>query len=178
MTDTTPQTTAEFKTQSTQSPEKTKKPLIIGGVVLVILLIIGGIVMMVAGGTSEEEASADETINDEFVEEPIPTVDASVIVELNPNPAGTEVDLVVENAPAGTDTIDAELSYGTTDKGLQGAIAMLQVEDGAAEKTITLGTCSSGSCVYHEVDGDIQVVLRFSGDYGEKLFQNDFSISN
>jgi len=43
-------------------------------------------------------------------------------------------------------------------------------------KKITLGTCSSGKCVYHEVVGKIKVSLKFTGSYGEKIFEKEYEL--
>ena len=44
------------------------------------------------------------------------------------------------------------------------------------EKQLTLGTCSSGTCVYHKVEGKIQLTLKFSGDYGQKLYEKEHEL--
>ena len=103
-------------------------------------------------------------------------MDSSVKVDLKSVNAKKEVAVEVSNSPKGTETIDVELSYETKDKGLQGAIGTITVENGSGSKTITLGTCSSGTCVYHNVSSDIKVYLKFNGSYGERIFEKNFKI--
>ncbi len=85
--------------------------------------------------------------------------------------------LSIENIPQGTESIDYELTYETEDKGLQGVIGTIDDLKGSSyEKEIFLGTCSSGVCIEHKVKGSINLVLRFSGDYGEEVFEKTYEI--
>lgn len=151
--------------------EKNKTAVIIATVVVVVLV---GAVMVISGGKKSE--TAKKNAMEEPTEAPIPTVDSSVVVQVNPINGGKEVDVVVKKAPSGTETIDVELSYNTVDKGLQGAIGTITVEKNEGSKKITLGTCSSGTCVYHKVDGEVKVDLKFNGSYGEKLFTKSYKL--
>lgn len=111
-------------------------------------------------------------------EELIPTVDSSVSVELKAKLAGKEVLLNIRSIPSGTSSIEYSLSYSTKQQGLQGVIGTITLPPGSDqyEKQITLGTCSSGTCVYHEVDGSIKLTLKFNGDYGEKIFEKEYQL--
>lgn len=148
-----------------------KQQMIVGGVVLVLLLIVGFFLFRGRGGQGE---IAEETV----IEDLIPTVDASVKVALESADAtGREVVLTASSIPSGTSSVDYELSYQTASQGLQGVIGTVTAIKGRAfEKTLTLGTCSSGACVYHQVVGKVKVTLKFNGDYGEKLFEKEFSL--
>jgi hypothetical protein len=148
-----------------------KKYAIVGGV-LVLLLIVGFFV--VRGRAKPETDISDQTP----VEDVIPTVDASVKVSLEANGAQKkEVSLSASSIPAGTDSVEYELSYLTASQGLQGVIGTVPM-DGKRQfdKDLTLGTCSSGTCVYHEVVGKIKLTLKFNGDYGAKLFEKEFEL--
>ncbi len=151
-----------------------KNKLVIFGIIA--LLLIGGIAAFAMNG-NKNQAPQEEITAEEEEEAPIPTVDASVKVEVTPVNNGREVEIAISNAPEGTEDIDVELSYETEDKGLQGAIGTITVEDRAGSKKITLGTCSSGTCVYHTVSSDVKVYLKFNGEYGEQIYENNFSIS-
>src|SRR3989344_1884687 len=148
-----------------------KQQMMIGGVALVLLLIVGFFVLRGRGGQKDE---AEETV----VEDLIPTVDASVKVALDAADASNrEVILTASNIPAGTSSVDYELAYQTAAQGLQGVIGTItSIKSRGFEKTLTLGTCSSGACVYHQVVGKIKVTLKFNGDYGEKLFEKEFAL--
>ncbi len=150
-----------------------KKKMIIVAVVLVILL-LGGVLVMSKKSTTQKP-NAQDTLP---TEEVIPTVDSSVKVNLTSSSAGREVLLQVKNVPSGTTSIDYELSYQTKQQGLQGVIGTVQPKNGENdfEKKLTLGTCSSGTCIYHEVVGKIRLNLRFTGDYGNKVFEKEYEI--
>jgi len=109
----------------------------------------------------------------------IPTVDASVKVDLAPFTGKKEVLLKISGIPKGTTQIEYSLSYLTKSQGLQGVIGTITLDSFSQEyeKRLTLGTCSSGTCVYHEVVGNIKTELKFTGSYGEKVFTQDFTLN-
>ena len=113
-------------------------------------------------------------------EQLIPTItEADIEVSLKSEIAGKEVMLLVGKIPQGTTTFDYELSYKTRDKGLQGVIGTVTSDEfvnASYHKKITLGTCSSGKCVYHNVVGQIDLTLKFYGNYGEKLFEKKYQL--
>ena len=107
----------------------------------------------------------------------IPTVGASTTVTLTALSGSKEILLKSEGIPTGTTSIDYELSYDTKAQGKQGVIGTVTDFTGNSfEKQMTLGTCSSGHCVYHEVVGAVQVTLKFTGDYGEKVLSKEFTL--
>ena len=107
----------------------------------------------------------------------IPTVDASTVVTLSALPGNKEIVLKSTNIPNGTTSVEYELSYNTKAQGEQGVMGTISDFTGnSLEKQMTLGTCSSGHCVYHEVVGAIQVTLKFTGEYGEKVFSKEFTL--
>ena len=105
----------------------------------------------------------------------IPTVDNTVKIDLINTLPGKEVLLTIDNIPQTTDTIDYELSYQTKNQGFQGIIGTIEVKNKKNfQKKLTLGTCSSGTCVYHQVVGKIKLILKFNGSYGEKIFEKEY----
>ncbi|PIS15857.1 hypothetical protein COT62_01485 [Candidatus Roizmanbacteria bacterium CG09_land_8_20_14_0_10_41_9] len=111
-------------------------------------------------------------------EELIPTVDSSVRVDLKTKIPGQEVTLTVEGIPNGSESFEYSLSYETKQQGTQGVIGtvVLDASSSSYEKDITLGTCSSGKCVYHEVVGKVMLSLKFVGSYGERIFEKEYSL--
>jgi len=123
----------------------------------------------------------------------IPTVDSSVRVEFKPLKKG-EVLLTISNEPKGTEAIDFELSYKTLNNDVtekeesvveQGVIGRCYQferfwqcgeEDTGGRRKIVLGTCSSGTCRYHNIVGPIKLNLKFTGSYGEKIYEKEFKI--
>ena len=147
-----------------------KRYLIIGG--LVILLLITGYFIFFRNRSNSQQSTDIEP-----TEEVIPTVDSSVKVSLTGASGNREVILTVKGVPSGTELVDYELSYQTATQGLQGVIGTVMTEGKSTfEKKLTLGTCSSGTCVYHEVVGKIKLTLKFGGDYGEKLFEKEYEL--
>ncbi|MCX6730858.1 MAG: hypothetical protein NTZ55_03345 [Candidatus Roizmanbacteria bacterium] len=107
----------------------------------------------------------------------IPTVDASTTVTLTSLQGNKEIVLKSSSVPNGTTSVDYELSYDTKGQGKQGVIGTISsISGNSFEKQMTLGTCSSGRCVYHEVVGAIQVTLKFTGEYGEKVLSKEFTL--
>jgi hypothetical protein len=147
-----------------------KQQLAVLGVLLFIILITGGI-MLRKGNTKTSIGSPEPT------EAVVPTIDSSVSVDLTSTSGGKEVSLEIKGIPSGTQAIDYELSYQTGQQGLQGVIGTIALNSESEYlKKITLGTCSSGKCVYHEVVGKIKVSLKFTGSYGEKIFEKEYEL--
>ncbi|PIY68501.1 hypothetical protein COY90_05520 [Candidatus Roizmanbacteria bacterium CG_4_10_14_0_8_um_filter_39_9] len=107
-----------------------------------------------------------------------PTVGAGTQVEFSALAGKKEVLIKIEGTPTETETIDYELSYEEKEKGLQGVIGTIALtkKEQRVEKQITLGTCSSGRCVYHTVVGKIKLTLRFTGSYGNQIFEKEYDI--
>ena len=144
--------------------------MIVVGVALILL--IGGYFYFFSKKTAQTTKEPEVTP----VEDIIPTVDSSVKVDLTSS-SKKEALLSIDNIPNDTVIIEYSLSYETKQQGLQGVIGTISLDNEQKyEKKITLGTCSSGSCVYHEVLGSIKLSLKFTGDYGERLFEKDFTL--
>ena len=141
-------------------------------IAVLVLLIVGFFVINKNKGSSNQKTNLKPT-----PEEVLPTVDASVEVDLVPVTGKKEILLKISSIPKNTQTIDYELSYATAEQGLQGIIGTISItDDKNYEKQLTLGTCSSGKCVYHQVVGKIRLVLKFTGDYGERIFEKEYEI--
>jgi len=150
---------------------KNRNKIIIIGLVVLGIILVAFIIFSKSSGNQKK--SGDENFPTETL---IPTIDSSVKATLEKTSSGKEVILKINNIPKGTTAIEYQLSYKTVAQGLQGVMAIISLKEGESdiEKKITLGTCSSGSCVYHEVVGKIQLSLNFSGDYGERIFNKDY----
>lgn len=148
---------------------KLNKKFYIGGLIIFVLLV--GFFIFNRKQVNEvavEDASPTDQI--------IPTVDNSVKVSLTSQTGSKELLLKVSNMPRNTQSIDYELSYQTAQQGLQGVIGTVMNEGDSFEKKLTLGTCSSGTCVYHQVVGKIKLTLKFTGEYGEKIFEKEYEL--
>ena len=148
-----------------------KKILVVVVGALILLGVIAAIFFSQKKATVVEKPQKKEEIG------AIPTVDASTVVTLSALPGNKEIILKSASIPTGTTAVDYELSYDTKAQGKQGVIGTVSEINGRNfEKQMTLGTCSSGRCVYHEVVGSIQVTLKFTGDYGEKVLSKEFTL--
>ncbi len=149
-----------------------RKKIIIAAVAIVAVVTISFVVLKTRKTQTKSASEALPT------QELIPTVDSSVKVELSAKISGKEVILKISDIPKGTQSIEYSLSYDTKKQSMQGVIGTVTVEEGENEyeKDITLGTCSSGRCVYHEVVGTIKLSLKFIGDYGERIFEKEYEL--
>lgn len=148
------------------------KSIVMIVVSMALILLIGGYFYFFSKKTVQTTKEPEVTP----VEDIIPTVDSSVKVDLASS-SKKEALLSIDNIPNDTVIIEYSLSYETKQQGLQGVIGTISLDNEQKyEKKITLGTCSSGSCVYHEVLGSIKLSLKFTGDYGERLFEKDFTL--
>lgn len=144
---------------------------------LILLISVILVILIMILSLSDKKKSSEKQAAISPTEELIPTVDSSVKVELIAQESNQGVLLKVANLPQGTESIDYELSYQTKSQGLQGVIGTIDVlNNNRFEKKILLGTCSSGTCVYHQVVGKIKLNLKFNGVYGEKIFEKEFEL--
>jgi len=149
-----------------------KKIVII--LLLVIILVIGFILVNISNKKTEKKPVNNQVETESVV----PTTDASTVATLNSSNGGKEGILKIKGIPNHTVSVDYELSYSTKQQGFQGVIGTISPDntEKVFEKKITLGTCSSGKCVYHEVVGVIKTTLKFSGDYGVKILEKEFTL--
>jgi len=159
-----------------------------------IIVILVGAFLIFGRGNGSDNGSGRESVLEQ--EEVVERVDDSVIVELETGARSGEALLTVENAPAGTDSIEFELSYDAEatneaeaalggDTVPQGAIGSCdETGDGQWEcgepsssgRKVVFGTCSSGVCRYHSIVGEINVLLSFEGDYGKRIFEDSYDL--
>ncbi|MBI4973889.1 hypothetical protein HZC27_04740 [Candidatus Roizmanbacteria bacterium] len=153
-----------------------KKTLLIGGAVVLIIGAASYYFFMPKNGQNENALKTNNVLNQG--ENVAPTVDASVKVQLTSGVGKKDAELKVEEVPPGTQTVEYELSYQEKQKGLQGVLGTVTLGENQKEfnKQITLGTCSSGRCVYHEVVGKVKATLKFSGSYGDKIFEKEYEM--
>lgn len=170
-----------------------RRTVIIVGIIAIVLL-VGGI-FLYQRRVAQQGQNEDVFQNEEV----IPTVDSSVKVELKPYGTNKSIaTLTVRSAPAGTKSINYEVTYksestgGFSDEGLSGDVPQGAI--GKCEKTgntwecgnkepisqgrrvIVFGTSSSGVYKFHKVIGKVRVTLIFEGSYGKRIFDKEFKI--
>lgn len=150
------------------------KMYMVGGVVFFIIVFVIGFMVM---NNSKKEV-AKETTKEVLPEsEIIPTIDSSVKVDLKAENNNHEVVLTIDGIPTGTTDIEYELSYLAKKTLPKGAMGTVEVKaSNSIEKKITLGTCSSGTCVYDEDVESVEVSLRFNSESGSKSFKKEFAL--
>lgn len=157
--------------------KKTVKPKI-----LIVLIVIGIVIAIFGGGflifkrilTKEHKGDSptSSTISSLLL------VDSDVKIDLKSTNGGREVILTISDFPNDVNSVDYELTY-TTKEGLpRGVLGTIRVENNnrVLERLITLGTCSSGKCVYDENVGKVTVTLKFNSPNGASRFQKEYSI--
>jgi len=145
-----------------------KKIMIIGGVILVVLIFVGFILLPGKPKVNNEQTTPVDGV--------IPTIDGSVKISLTALTGKKEVLLSIKNMPINTTGLEYILSYETVEGGLQGVNSTAKITGRDFEKKITLGTCSSGTCVYHNIKDKIKVELIFKGNNEDKYFTKEYSI--
>jgi len=145
-----------------------KKIMIIGGVILVVLIFVGFILLPGKPKVNNEQTTPVDGV--------IPTIDGSVKISLTALTGKKEVLLSIKNIPINTTGLEYILSYETVEGGLQGVNSTAKITGRDFEKKITLGTCSSGTCVYHNIKDKIKVELIFKGNNEDKYFTKEYSI--
>lgn len=151
---------------------KKNVPFIIGAVVILLGLV--GFVVISGKKSSNTTATQNQLPTSAIV----PTVDSSVKVDLQKGKEKGYVELTVDGIPSGTKTLEYELTYDTTESGLQG-IPSSPVDikgENSIKREFFLGTQSSGAKTYHTVKGPITLQILFTGSYGQKSFQKDFKL--
>ncbi|GAB4219076.1 MAG: hypothetical protein Fur009_3390 [Candidatus Microgenomates bacterium] len=166
---------------------KIDKKYLIFGFLIIIFLVLGLFFVF-----KNKKPSTDQ-VNIEPTQEVIPTVSSSVKVDFKLIKKG-EATLIITNEPKNTSSIDFELSYqvvnndvteggeGTVTQGAIGKCYKISDQWQCGEsnngmgRRIILGTCSSGTCRYHNIVGSVQVTLKFSDDYGQKIFNKEYEL--
>lgn len=148
-----------------------KTTIILGGFFLVLFIFAG--YWLLIGRKANVNNKNEQMVPSEGV---ISTIDSSVKINLIPLRGRKEVMLSIKNMPKNTNSLEYILSYETVEGGLQGVNSTAEITGSDFEKKITLGTCSSGTCVYHNIKGKIKVELVFKGDNGDKYFTKEYKI--
>ncbi len=145
--------------------------MVLGGIFLVLFLLSS--YWLLIGRKSSANKKNEQTAPLDGV---IPTIDSSVKISLTALTGKKEVLLSIKNIPTNTTELEYILSYETVEGGLQGVNSTAEITEQDFEKKITLGTCSSGTCVYHNIKDEIKVELVFKGDYGERYFTKEYKL--
>jgi hypothetical protein len=149
-----------------------RKTIIIFGGIFLVLFILFGYWLLIARKTTVHNKNEQIAPSDGV----IPTVDSSVKINLTALTGKKEILLSIKNIPTSTTSLEYILSYETAEGGLQGVNSTAEIIGSNFEKKITLGTCSSGTCVYHNIKDKIKVELIFKGDNGDKYFTKEYQI--
>ncbi|KKP61229.1 MAG: hypothetical protein UR54_C0004G0003 [Candidatus Roizmanbacteria bacterium GW2011_GWA2_34_18] len=148
-----------------------KTTMVLGGFFLVLFVFSG--YWLLIGRKATVNNRNEQVVPTDAV---IPTIDSSVKISLTPLTGKKEVMLSIKNMPKNTNSLEYILSYETVEGGLQGVNSMAKITGSDFEKKITLGTCSSGTCVYHNIKDKIKIELVFKGDNEDKYFTKEYEL--
>jgi len=148
-----------------------KTTMVLGGFFLVLFVFSG--YWLLIGRKATVNNRNEQVVPTDAV---IPTIDSSVKINLTPLTGKKEVMLSIKNMPKNTNSLEYILSYETVEGGLQGVNSMAKITGSDFEKKITLGTCSSGTCVYHNIKDKIKIELVFKGDNEDKYFTKEYEL--
>ena len=152
--------------------KQAQKQYIFFGFIIIILLAVG-VFFYVKSKPSKQNAQEKKSVFEEPTEI-IPTVDSSVKVDIE---GSKDAVIKISGIQTGTDSIEYQLTYATASGGNEGVLGVItKITNSKAEKDITFGTCSSGVCRYHEIDGPVTGVFKFSGTYGDRLLETTFEL--
>ncbi len=161
---------------------KNRKNQIIAAICVVVVLL--GVWYLTNSGKNNSQGTESVLQN----EPTIAPVDKSVVVKLEQSTRKGEIEIDISKAPSGTKKVEMELTYNRekrpedeTDSDVipDGVLAGCDFKPGVTschKDGITLGTCSSGVCRYHTVVGPIKLSVIFSGSYGERLFEKEYTL--
>ncbi len=153
-----------------------KQMYIIVGVVVVLIIVVAAFFMM----RGKKEQSQIQTAQVQPTQEVIPTVDASVKVEVKSESDPKKFDMFIKGIPDKTKSLEYEISYETKEGEIQGFNSEVDIKSGQTtyeKKGFLLGTCSTGGkCTYHTVVGPLKVSIKFVGSYGQRLYENNFEL--
>ncbi len=149
-----------------------KKWLKIGIAVLIIVVIVAPVVLFLNSRKNTNTGTAGE--------EPtpfLPEADPRIQVELTPKDPGKTVLLKVSRLPKDINSLEYELKYKADSKS-EGVFGLIKLDSGedSIEREITLGTCSSGVCKYHNVTSKGQLTIKFNSSKGASRFQKEFDL--
>ncbi len=109
----------------------------------------------------------------------LPTISESIKVDLISRNSNKSVDLSINGLTSEISSIEYELTYNTgagLPRGVLGTIN-LKGEKKINKTDITLGTCSSGKCVYDTGVTSVNLSLKFNSTSGQSsVFQKNFSL--
>lgn len=157
-----------------QLVEKPKPKLLKFSIILLIaILLLGGVVLVL------ESRNKSNTSKESLAPTPfLPPADPRIKVDLQPLDRGKTVLLTISNYPEDVYLIEYELTY-KSDKKQEGVFGTIKLQPGETSITreITLGTCSSGRCVYHNLtDNKGLLTIKFNAKSGASRFQKEFAL--
>ncbi|MEI6532284.1 MAG: hypothetical protein WCO06_00435 [Candidatus Roizmanbacteria bacterium] len=147
--------------------------------VIIIGVIVIAVVFAVMTRSNAKKQVKKVVVNSELPDVAvIPTIESSVGVQLNQLLPKKEVEFIFNNIPQGTERIELELTFKTTEKDQDGSYAEIKIESGAksGKQKFVFGTASSGVMRYVTVVGDISLNAVFHGSYGERMLTKNFSL--
>lgn len=145
-----------------------------------LFIAIGALILVVLGGIAVVKSLSQPpppTEEEETQVELLPA-DPNIVVELSAARDKRSVDLSVSKIPAGTVSVEYELSYNTGEGLPKGALGKISLNSKTeVERNILLGTCSTGGkCSYDTGVTSVKLVLRFNHPDGATQFSKEYPL--
>ncbi len=142
---------------------------------IVIITIIVGLVMIInkffrKPTTNKQSGQIKSTLK---------AADPNIKVDLKPADLGKTLTLTITNYPSDITSIEYELTYQTENNKQEGVFGQIKLEnrEKSIQRELTLGTCSSGVCRYHNLtDGLGLLTIKFNSPKGASRFQKEFKL--
>lgn len=150
---------------------KSKKFLVITAIAVILVFIGSSLLILNNKNNTSSTTETDEDVS-------LPKADPNIKVDLSPKDPGKTVLLSISSLPNNIQTIEYELTYKTADNKSEGLFGIIKLNSGenSVERELTLGTCSSGVCKYHQVEGKGKLTIKFDGSKGASRFQKEFDL--
>jgi hypothetical protein len=148
------------------------KKWVLMGVGVLVLVIVGFLVLMNQNKPTDEANSESVLPQSEKME----MVESSVKVAVKRSIDGKKAILNISGIPSKYEDIDYEFTYDTKGGVPRGVLGVLEVANGAVEKEIVLGSCSTNVCTYDEGVEKVTVNLKFNSPSESRVFEKQISL--
>lgn len=149
-----------------------KKIILAVGIIILLLIVI---VILWNLKSEKKSLTSDLTPTPSIA---LPTISDKISVELIPLSGNQSVTLKIKGLDSDLESIEYDMNYITGNGLSRGVLGKIKLsgEKEITRENITLGTCSSGHCVYDTGVTSINLSLRFNSSSGPQIFQKSYNL--
>ncbi len=149
-----------------------KKIILAVGIIILLLIII----VILWNLKSEKKSLTSDLTPTPSIS--LPTISDKISVELIPLSGNQSVTLKIKGLDSDIESIEYDMNYITGNGLSRGVLGKIKLsgEKEITRGNITLGTCSSGHCVYDIGVTSINLSLRFNSTSGSQIFQKTYNL--